>query len=52
LAARAAGVWRDDDELTRRVATAQRYLPRLGADAREARLAAFGQAVGCLTRDD
>jgi glycerol kinase len=45
LAARAAGVWTSDEEITRRVAVARVIEPRISADEREAHMDRFARAV-------
>jgi glycerol kinase len=48
LALRATGTWTSDDELRRRVRTAQVFVPTLSADERAARLARFARAVAAV----
>lgn len=48
LTARRAGIWTSDEEIVRRVRVARVFEPPMTAEAREARLAAFDQAVRTL----
>jgi glycerol kinase len=45
LAARAAGLWASDDEITRRVRVAQRYEPNWSEAKRKARMDRFNEAI-------
>jgi glycerol kinase len=48
LAARAIGLWPDDQVIARRATTSQVFEPRLSVDQREARMARFDRAVSLV----